>query len=87
NGSVSVYKKGFATELTRKDLKLPSNTPATPFLPIITNGVINKEIMESCKLNTQWLNGKLSEERLSKDDVMLMLCNSNKEFKIIKKDA
>lgn len=87
NGTVSVYKNGDSTEITRGDLKLDIKNPDTPFIPVIIDGEISYSALSTCGITVNELKNILSENRVSANDIMLLCCNSDKEIQLIKKGA
>lgn len=53
---------------------------------IISDGELLKNSMRLCNIDAKWINEILSQEQLTKDDVMIMTANRLKEYTIIRKD-
>ena len=85
NGSISVYKTPADTEITRKDLLLPDNGTGKPPMPLIINGALNRDTLEYCNLDCAWLETVLRRERTGPQDILLMLCDEQKNYTIIRK--
>lgn len=85
NGSISVFKRARDSAVTRGDIKLPDPPSELPFLPLIVDGALNDDAAEYCRVDRPWLEGVLRSQRLGMADVLLMLCNGQQQYTIIKK--
>ena len=90
NGSLSVYKTQDATEVTIgffDSEKEKDECMKSPLLPIIVDGVIDKEVLKDCDIKESWVNKALKISNTNKKEVYLMLCNKEKKYQIVKKNA
>ena len=85
NGSISVYKRPAFTEVTRQDLLLPDPAACKPPMPLIVNGALSRAVMDYCCLGPAWIESVLRRERLGIQDILLMLCDEQKDYTIIRK--
>lgn len=84
NGSLSVLLKQKKQPVTPCDAKIAVDNPGMPY-PIITDGRYIEGNFAFCGLTIPDIEKKLREQRLKKDDVILMTSTKNHEFYIIEK--
>ena len=85
NGQMSVMKKSESQPPTAKDTGLKLPNPQISAV-IISDGIISKESMKFCGIDTNWVNKILKEKNMQQKDVFLMTANESKKFNIIKKE-
>ena len=85
NGSLSVLLKQKKQPVTPCDVKIAVDNPGMPY-PIITDGRFIEGNFGFCGLTLPDVEKKLREQRVKKEDVILMTSTKNREFYIITKD-
>lgn len=85
NGQMSVLKKSESQPPSAKDTGLKLPNPQINAV-IISDGIISKNSMKFCGIDTDWIDKKLKEKNLELKEVFLMTANESKEFNIIKKE-
>ena len=54
-------------------------------MPLIVNGALSRAVMDYCCLDPAWIESVLRRERLGIQDILLMLCDEQKDYTIIRK--
>ena len=83
NGNLSVLLKSEEQNATAKDLKL-NPKPATLPLPVITDGKIQRDSLNSLKISEEEICKLLKINRTTVEDVFLMTMDRNRKFSIVK---
>ena len=85
NGSMTVAKNDSSAPVTKGDLNIANANTNQPLVPIVIDGCFNQNFMTCCSVNTDWVALKLSDLDIAQKNVLIMLCNSDHEYKVIKK--
>ena len=85
NGSLSVLKKSEMQTVTRKDMKLKNEKEALP-LPVITDGRIVKEALDSLSVNREKIMSILKSQNKTPEQVFLMMLDRFGKYTIIEKE-
>ena len=64
---------------------LPDPAACKPPMPLIVNGALSRAVMDYCCLDPAWIESVLRRERLGIQDILLMLCDEQKDYTIIRK--
>ncbi len=84
-GTISVYQKSSYQPLTQKDVSL-QNPSQDPPVAVIQDGCIMQHALEMIQQNSNWLEQKLAEHRLTAEQVFLMLGDTDGNCTIIPKE-
>ncbi|MBQ4105089.1 MAG: DUF421 domain-containing protein [Clostridia bacterium] len=84
NGNISILPKPEKRTPTLEDLNLPARDTGIEAV-IISDGELLKTSMALCDIDEEWIKKTLSEENISKDEIMMMTANRLKEYSIIRK--
>jgi len=86
-GSLSVYKKYGAQEVTAEMLSLEQKKgEESPQIVIVSDGSVIEEGLRFCNLNKAWLDKILITEKRKLSEVFLMTCNNKADYVIIKNE-
>ena len=85
NGSLSVLKKSEMQTVTRKDMSLKNEKEALP-LPVITDGRIVKESLNSLLITSGELLEILKRQKKTPEEIFLMTLDRNGDYTIIEKE-
>jgi uncharacterized membrane protein YcaP (DUF421 family) len=83
SGNLSAYQKFSARPVTTQMMNIPANgEPDAPPLPIIVDGVLDRDALAYLNLKEEWLNNVLKEKQLSVKDIFLMTCDRRARYQI-----
>lgn len=86
NGMLSVLKKPDKDSVTAEQLSI--NNATNDFeVVIISDGELAEDSMNLCGITKEWLNGILTENNLTKEDVFIMTATSELKYNIVKKEG
>ena len=85
NGSLSVLKKSEMQTVTRKDIKIKNEKEVLP-LPVITDGKIVKEALDSLSVSREKIMTILKSQNKTPEHVFLMMLDRNGDYTIIEKE-
>ena len=88
NGTLSVYQKFDAQNVTNKNLKIPHNKEniGNPQFVIISDGVVLNDNLQFCKKSKNWVDSILKTENMSLKDVLLMTSDVQNNYVLIPKE-
>lgn len=85
NGKLSVLKKYEVEPVTPKLLNISDEKTVMTYL-IISDGKIQKNALNMCGFDKNWIDKKLLEQKLSVKDVLVMTADENGDCYIMKKE-
>lgn len=84
NGKLSIQLKPEKRSVNCEQLSIPVQDTGIVAV-VISDGELLKNSMKLCNVDKKWIMGILEQEKLTKDDVMIMTANKLKEYSIIRK--
>ncbi|WP_124098059.1 DUF421 domain-containing protein [Ruminococcus sp. Marseille-P6503] len=84
-GKISVYQKQSSQPCTRKDMGIEAKCKNPPQL-IVTDGEIADRALDFIGADREWLMKALEREKCPLEKVFLMTCDSDRKYKLIRKE-
>ena len=85
NGKLSIYPKFDNRPVTNKDMENKLQECENPSVILISDGQINYESLNFCKLSEGWLNEKLNFLKLKKEDIFIMTSNEDGKIFVVER--
>jgi uncharacterized membrane protein YcaP (DUF421 family) len=89
SGVMSVYPKFPYRPLNAQDMNVTTqdqNADAPPMV-IIRDGAVSQDGLVYCGVDKMWLDDTLRSESCTPESVFLMICDRNRKYHLVKKDA
>ncbi len=88
NGKLTVYPKFESRPLTPEAIFSPETSSGdNPPMVLISDGVLNTNVLEIYNLSERWLNNVLEENKITVGNVFLMTCDPSAQYYIVKKEV
>ena len=86
NGKLSVYQFFNNRTTTAEMMEIKGRAiDDTPPVAVITDGNFNKSAADYCGITDSWLSKTLYDNKIIQKDIFLMICDKDKNYKIIPK--
>lgn len=85
NGKLSVFPTADAAPITRSDMGIDSEESGIG-LPVIVAGQLMRDSMRVAGVDARWIEGRLKESGLRREEVLLMTVDENRQASLIKNE-
>ena len=87
-GKLNIYQKFKSHQTNNQDLhvKEPKNADAPPMV-VVADGQISDAALQFCGKDKDWLGNLLQEKQCPLEEIFLLTCDRNGNYKLLKKEA
>lgn len=87
-GKLNIFQKFKSQQPTNQDLhvKEPKNADAPPMV-VVADGQISDAALQFCGKDKDWLGNLLQEKQCPLEEIFLLTCDRNGNYKLLKKEA